>query len=43
MGEVEFPLRLSGLRPQLVSVRMQVGSLALLSGLKDLVVPQAAV
>ena len=29
----EFPLWLSGLRTQLVSMRMQVGSLALFSGL----------
>ena len=30
----EFPLRLSGLRTQLVSMRMQAGSLASLSGLR---------
>ena len=30
----EFPLRLSGLRTRLVSMRMRVQSLALLSGLK---------
>ena len=38
----EFPLWLSGLRIWLVSMRMQIPSLALLSGLKDPVLRQAA-
>ena len=41
--EWEFPLWLSGLRVELLSMRMQVGSLASLSGLKDLVLPLAVV
>ena len=39
----EFPLSLSGLRPQLVSLRLLVWSLAPLSALKDLILPWAAV
>ena len=35
----EFPLWLSRLTTQLASMRMQVQSLALLSGLKDLALP----
>ena len=40
---VEFLLGLSGLRTQLVSMRKQVQSLALLSGLKDPALLQAMV
>ena len=39
----ECPLWLSGLRTQLVSMNIQVRSLALLNGLKDPVLPQAVV
>ena len=38
----EFLLWLSRLRTQLVSMRMQVPSLALLSGLKDLALPKVS-
>ena len=40
---LEFLLWLGGLRTQLVSMRMQIQTLALLSGLKDPALPRAAV